>query len=249
MTKIIPIKELIIQEVVARELPKDIEEGVQVYWNELIAKYPGMFNGALYSVINMENDDGIVTITCEPSDYAHYKYSEIKDIGEYACRSMYAGCILVSADKKLFVSLNGVGSEFVGKIQAIGGAVDPCDRFIGGAIHEDGSTDNNKLSPLVTAFRELEEEVGKEISDSVTDIGKSYLVTNDNKYGFPFVFYSNLDSKTIQHAFDSFKKETGSNEVDRLISFGKDDTAELERYKSGQDIGVVDLLKIIMGEL
>ena len=197
----------------------------------------------------LENDDGIVTITCEPSDYAHYKYSEIKNLGKYACRSMYAGCILVSSDKKLFVSLNGIGSEFVGKIQGIGGVMDPSDRFIGGAIREDGSTDNNKLSPLVTAFRELEEEVGKEIRDSVTDIGKSYLVTNDNKYGFPFVFYSNLDSKTIQHAFDSFKKETGSNEVDRLISFGKDDMAELEKYESGQDIGVVDLLKIIMGEL
>jgi hypothetical protein len=165
MTKIIPIKELKIKETAARELPKDIEEGVQVYWNELAAKYPGMFNGALYSVINMENDDGIVTITCEPSDYAHYKYSEIKDIGEYACRSMYAGCILVSSDKKLFV------------------------------------------------------------------------------------FYSSLDSENILHAFDSFKKETGSNEIDRLISFGKDDMAELEKYESGQDIGVVDLLKIIMGEL
>ncbi|WP_026490043.1 hypothetical protein [Butyrivibrio sp. XBB1001] len=238
MTKIIPIKELKIKEVEARELPKDIEEGVHVYWNELTAKYPGMFNGALYSVINMENDDGIVTITCEPSDYAHYKYSEIKDIGEYACRSMYAGCILVSSDKKLFVSLNGIGSEFVGKIQGIGGVMDPSDRIIAG-----------KLSPLVTAFRELEEEVGKEIRDSVTDIGKSYLVTNDNKYGFPFVFYSSLDSETIQHDFDSFKKETGSNEVDRLISFGKDDMAELEKYESRQDIGIVDLLKIIMNEL
>ncbi|MCR5155462.1 MAG: hypothetical protein K6C96_02120, partial [Butyrivibrio sp.] len=78
---------------------------------------------------------------------------------------------------------------------------------------------------------------------------KSYLVTNDNKYGFPFVFYSSLDSETILHAFDSFKKETSSNEVDRLICFGKDDIAELEKYESGQDIGVVDLLKIIMGEL
>ena len=248
MTKIIQIKELRIKEVETRELPKDIEEGVQVYWNELIAKYPGMFNGPVYSTINMENDDGIVTITCEPSDYSHYKYSEIKDLGVYACRSMYAGCILVSSDKKLFVSLNGAGSEFVGKIQGIGGVMDPCDRIIGGAIREDGSTDNNKLSPLVTALRELE-EVGKEIRDSVTDIGKSYLVTNDNKYGFPFVVYSSLDSEAILYAFDSFKKETGSNEVEKLVYFGKDDMAELEKYDSGQDIGVVDLLRIIMREL
>jgi len=58
MTKIIPIKELKIKEAAAREIPKDIEEGVQAYWNELTAKYPGMFNGALYSVISMENDYG-----------------------------------------------------------------------------------------------------------------------------------------------------------------------------------------------
>jgi 8-oxo-dGTP pyrophosphatase MutT (NUDIX family) len=249
MTKIIPIKELMIKEVEAREMPKDIEEGVQVYWNELIAKYPGMFNGPLYSAINMENEDGMVTLTCEPSDYAHYKYSEIKDLGEYACRSMYAGCILVSSDKKLFVSLNGIGSEFVGKIQGIGGVIEPSDRIIGGSIREDGSIEKDKLSPLVTALRELEEEVGKVIRDSVTDIGKSYLVTNDNKFGFPFVFYSSLDSEGIYRAFDSFKKETGSNEVARLVSFGKDDMEELKKYEQFQDIGIVDLLKIIMREL
>ncbi len=249
MTKIIPIKELMIKEVEAREMPKDIEEGVQVYWNELLAKYPGMFNGPLYSVISMENEDGIVTLTCEPSDYAHYKYSEIKDLGEYACRSMYAGCILVSSDKKLFVSLNGVGSEFVGKIQGIGGVMDPDDRIIGGVVQGDGSTEAGQLSPLVTAIRELEEEVGKEIRDSIKDIGKSYLVTNDGKFGIPSVFYSSLDSEGIYRAFDSFKKETGSNEVARLVSFGKDDMEELKKYEQFQDIGIVDLLKIIMREL
>ena len=40
MTKIIPIKELKIKEAAAREIPKDVEEGVQAYWNELTAKYP-----------------------------------------------------------------------------------------------------------------------------------------------------------------------------------------------------------------
>lgn len=247
--KIIPIKELNIKEVAKRELPKDIEEGIQSHWNVNIDRFPGMFNGPVFSTISMVNDDGVVTLTCEPSDYAHYKYSEIKDLGEYACRSIYAGCILVSSDKRLFVSLNGIGSEFVGKIQAIGGVMDPDDRYIGGAIRDDGSTDAGKLSPLVTALRELEEEVGKEIRDSVTDIGKSYLVTNDNKYGLPFVFYSSLDSETILYSFDSFKKETGSNEIDKLISFGKDDMDKLEKYESGQDIGVVDLLKTIMREL
>ena len=249
MTRIIPIKKLNIKEVKKRELPKHIEEGIQNYWNELIEKYPGMFNGALFSVISMENNNGVITLTCEPSNYAHYKYSEIKDLGEYACRSTYAGCILVSADKKLFVSLNGVGSEFVGKIQGIGGVMDPDDRITGSDIYWDDNAKSGNLSPVVTALRELEEEVGKEIRDSITDIGKSYIVTNDGKYGIPSVFYSSLDAEEIYNAFDSFKKETGNNEVDKLVSFGKEDMDELEKYESSQDIGIVDLLKIVMKDL
>ncbi len=245
MATIIPMKEISIIEEPTRELPEDIREGIQNYWNELLTKYPRMFNGPVYSAQQLTDDDGKITLTCELSDYAHYKYSEVKDLGEYACRNTYAGCIVVSSDGEFFVSLNGEGSEFVGKIQIIGGVIDPYDRIIDGDIHGDNSQPN-KLSPVVTALRELEEEAGAEIRDSITDIGKSYLVTNGQKYGIHTVVYSNLDSEAIYSAFETFKKETGNNEIDKLVSFDKSAPEKLQKYESSQDLGVIDLMKMII---
>lgn len=246
MSMIIQIKEINMIEIAPRELPEDIGKGIEDNWNELLIRYPGMFNGPVFSTVQMENADGKLTLKCELSNYAHYKYSEIRDLGEYSCRNSYAGCIVVSTDNRFFVSLNGKGSEFVGKIQIIGGVIDPDDRIIGGAIHEDNNGKVNKLSPVVTALRELEEEAGSEIRNSITDIGNSYLVTNGKKYGIHTVVYSNLDSKAIYSAFDSFKKETGNNEIDKLISFSIDDLEELQKYDTSQDLEVVNLLKMIM---
>lgn len=239
MSMIIPLKEINMIEITTRELPVDIKEGIQDYWNGLLTKYPGMFNGPVFSTVKMENDEGKVTLNCELSNYAHYKYSEIRDLGEYACRNTYAGCIVVSNDNRFIVSLNGEGSEFVGKIQIIGGVIDPDDRSTGNV---------NKLSPVVTALRELEEEAGSEIRNSITDVGRSYLVTNGKKYGIHTVVYSDQDSDAIYSAFESFKKETGNNEIDKMISFSIDAMEELQKYVSSQDLEVVNLLRMIMME-
>ena len=243
---IIAIKELNIIEKTSREIPREITEEVDQYWTDLLEKNPGMFNGPVYSVRHMENTDGNVSVECELSDYAHYKYSEIHDLREYACRNIYAGCILVSSDGKLFVALNGEGSEFVGKIQIIGGAIDPADRIIGGSFSTEDRWRQQPLSPTVAALRELEEETGAAIRNSITEIGKAYLVTNGKKYGIHTVAFSELDAKEIFSAFQDFKKETGNNEIDKLISFGKDDLEKLKKYENNQDIGVVDLLKMLM---
>ena len=248
MNNIIPIKELTIKEVAARKLPKDIEEGINSNWNILLTRYPKMFNGPVYSTLNMNNEDGKVTLECELSDYAHYKYSEIKDLGEYACRNTYAGCVVVSSDNRLFVSVNGEGSEFVGKLQIIGGVIDPNDRIIGGSLESEDEWKQNPLSPVSTALRELGEEAGSEIGNSITEIGTSYLVTNGKKYGIHTVVYSNLDSEAIFSTFESFKKKTGNNEIEKLISFGKEDEDELQKYEGCQDLDVVDLLRTIMSE-
>ncbi len=254
MSSIIPVKEINMIEVPLRELPGKIKQGIQDNWNELLKTYPRMFNGPVFSMQQMENDDGNVTLKCELTNYAHYKYSEIKDLGDYACRNTYAGCIVVSSDDKFFVSLNVAGSEFVGKLQIIGGVIDPDDRVSGDSVDfvDNDLIDNDdvtlgRISPVITALRELEEEAGAEIRNSITEIGRTYLVTNGKKYGIHTVVYSNLDAEAIYSAFDSFKKETGNNEIDKLISFSSDRIDELQQYEGSQDLDVVDLLKWTMG--
>ena len=98
----------------------------------------------------------------------------------------------------------------------------------------------------MAALRELEEEAGEEIRNSITEIGKTYLVTNGKKYGIHTVVYSKLEAKEVFSAFEYFKKATGNNEIDKLISFGKDDLEKLTKYEDNQDLGVIDLLKMLM---
>ena len=220
-----------------RDLPEELETKVSEYWDEQLKSYPGMFNGPLFSAKDMENNNGNIVLKCEASDYAHYKYGESHDMGEYACRSTYAGCLLVSADEQIFVSLNGAGSEFVGKIQFIGGVIDPDDNG------RDG-----RIDPIVTALRELEEETGKEIRESIVQIGKSYLITNGNKVGIQTVLYSEMNSDEIFSAFERFKNATGNNEINRLVAFDKDNKNIRDTFKENQDIGVIDLLSMVIEE-
>ena len=76
MATIIKAKELIIKgEDDMLELPMDVREDIAAYWREQTKLYPGMFNGPVYSVLNMENNDGNVVFECALSDYANYKYT------------------------------------------------------------------------------------------------------------------------------------------------------------------------------
>lgn len=234
MTTIIKAKELIIKgEENILELPENLKEQVSIYWNEQKRQHPGMFNGPVYSVLDMENNNGEITLECALSDYANYKYSEIHDLGEFACRNLYAGCLLKSCEGKYIVALNGAGSEFTGKIQFIGGAMDP----------EDKDEVTGKLDPLITAMRELEEEAGKEIRNSIKNVGETYLITNGRKYGIGTVLQSSMSADELTAALGRFKDSTHNNEIDNLVAFGKENKDELENYVNRQDIGVVEFLK------
>ncbi|MBO4911588.1 MAG: NUDIX domain-containing protein [Butyrivibrio sp.] len=237
MATIIKAKELIIKgEDDMLELPMDVREDIAAYWREQTKLYPGMFNGPVYSVLNMENNDGNVVFECALSDYANYKYSEAHDLGQFACRNLYAGCLLKTSDGKCIVSLNGVGSEFTGKIQFIGGAVDP----------EDRDEVTNHLDPLITAMRELEEEVGTQIRNSIEGVGETHIITNEKKFGILTILQSELTADELLAAFEHFKESTHNNEIDCLFAFGKDNKDELEEYENRQDIGVVEFLRSIL---
>ena len=233
-------------------LPPEIDEEIKSNWNELLEKLPWLFNGPVFSTSKMENNDGEVTLYCEHSDYANYQYYQTKDLGEYGCKNTYAGCLLVSSDQRYFLSLNGNGSENKGKIQFIGGVIDPEDLYEGAAGGEsadasqgassEGKLPEVRLDPIVTARRELGEEAGTAIRDSIVSTGDTYLITNGKKYGIQTIFRSSMGSKEILAAFEEFKRASGNEEIAGLISFAKDNVEELKEYADRHDIGVIDLV-------
>ncbi|MBO4456548.1 MAG: NUDIX hydrolase [Butyrivibrio sp.] len=239
MATIIKTKKLTINDTGRKlALSKDAEKKINDFWEDLLKVYPWMFNGPVYSTEKMENNDGEVYLEIELSDYANYKCGQVNDLGDYACKNTYAGGILKSADNKFFVSLNGTGSENKGKIQFIGGVIDPDDR------DEEG-----KLDPVKAALREFEEEAGKAIRDSIVSTGDTYLITNEKKYGIQTVFYSSMNSEEILAAFDAFKNGSDNDEIARIVSFGKDNIDELKEYAERHDIGVIDLLTALIKDM
>ena len=240
MATIIKTKKLTINDTGKKlTLSKYAEKKISNHWEELLKVHPWLFNGPVFSTVKMENNDGEIKLECELSDYANYKCGQVSDLGPYACKNTYAGGILKSTDGKFFVSLNGTGSENKGKIQFIGGVIDPDDRY-----------DEGKLDHLKAAFREFEEETGSAIRDSIVSTGDTYLITDEKKYGIQTVFYSNMNSEEILAAFDEFKKSSGNTEIARIVSFGKENLEELNEYADNMhDIGVIDLLTDLINSI
>lgn len=238
MTTIIKTKKIIIIDTGKHlELSKEAEQKISDHWKELLEVHPWLFNGPVYSTVKMENNDGELSLECELSDYSNYKCGQVQDLGRYACKNTYAGGILKSTDGKFFVSLNGIGSENKGKIQFIGGVIDPDDR-----------NERGDLDPIKAAFREFEEEAGSAIRDSIVSTGDTYLITDEKKYGVQTVFFSSMSSDEILEAFEAFKNSSDNAEIARIISFGKENIEELKEYLERHDIGVIDLLTYLITE-
>lgn len=213
-------------------LPDEIKCGVDSYWSKLLEKYPLIFNGPVYSVISCDNSGDVPYLKVALTDYAHYKYSELHDLSEYACHNLYAGCKPITRDGYIVCALNGAGTEFCGKIQGIGGAVDPVDRQPGSSL----------LDVEITAARELTEEAGPEIRDSIFRMSPGHLLMDGIKYGISMNAYSSMTANEMENSFTRYKAQSGNNEIDRLMFFGMDNMDELMHYKDCQDIGVVEMI-------
>ena len=265
MTTIIKTKKIAVIDTGRRlYLPPEVDDRIKQNWNELLKDRPWLFNGPVFSTVQMENNDGDITLKCEHSDYANYQLEQTVDLMEYGCRNTYAGCLLVSTDNEIFVSLNGTGSENEGKIQFIGGVIDPEDRF-GGELQDFGGSKGSqdasageglqgelpevRLDPIVTAMRELGEETGTAIRDSIVSTGATYLITDGTKYGIQTIFRSSMSSKEILAAFDAFKNASDNTEIASIISFGKENIDEIKKFENRHDIGVIDLVADIIKEL
>lgn len=271
MTTIIKTKKIAVIDTGRRlYLPPEVDDRIKQNWNELLKDRPWLFNGPVFSTVQMENNDGDITLKCEHSDYANYQLEQTVDLMEYGCKNTYAGCLLVSTDNEIFVSLNGTGSENEGKIQFIGGVIDPEDRYESDLQSAEDSKDSQvaedskdlqvaaasrgelpevRLDPIVTAMRELGEETGTAIRDSIVSTGATYLITDGTKYGIQTIFRSSMSSKEILAAFDAFKNASDNTEIASIISFGKENIDEIKKFENRHDIGVIDLVADVIKEL
>lgn len=232
---VIPLKKKV--KVIDSGKEKEISEITRILieqeWLKLTEHYPSIFNGPNYCVEQIELFDEQITLTCSRSSYAHYRCGRVFDLGEEVCRNPYGAAYLVTKDGYLVVALQGGDSENEGKIQGIGG----------GMSAEDFQEDKYILDPEITALRELEEEAGKDIRNSIYKIEPGFLITDGIKFGMAAICYSDLEKHEMENAFTKFQIESNNHELDSLSFWNKENLDELAQYEEKQDLGVAQLIR------
>ena len=237
---VIPLKKkvIVIDSGKKKEVSENTKRLIEIEWKKLTEQYSNIFNGPNYCVDQVELVDEQIIHKCSRSSYSHYRCSRIHDLGKDICRNPYGAVYLVTRDGYLVIALQGGDSENVGKIQGIGG----------GMSAEDTQMGNNILNPENTALRELEEEAGKEIRNSINRTEPGYLITDGIKFGIVTLAYSNMGKNEMEKSFLLFKEESGNNELDRLLFWNKETLEDIVQYETKQDLGVVQLIRLFLDD-
>ena len=77
------------------QLPQEIRNKIDEFWENAKKETPGLWNGELMCVSEYKRQENEILITCKKTNYSHYLYDERIGLPEqYACSSLVAGCLL-----------------------------------------------------------------------------------------------------------------------------------------------------------
>ena len=136
-------------------LPKDILDKIEVFWEKQVEENPHLFNGEVWSVTKFEELEDRHRITIQKTNYAHYLYDERIGLeGGLGCYNLNGGILLETLDKKYILGEMDVTTSYPTGLQISGGNLDQND------IKEDGTVDL-----IGNIARELQEELNLDLFD------------------------------------------------------------------------------------
>lgn len=137
------------------ELPEDIAQKIETFWQKQVEENPHLFNGEIWSVTKFEELEDKLRLTVQRTNYAHYLYDERVGLeGNLACYNLNGGILLETLDKKYIVGEMDKTTSYSKGLQIPGGNLDQND------IKEDGTVDL-----IGNIARELKEELNLDLFD------------------------------------------------------------------------------------
>lgn len=131
------------------ELPEDIAQKIETFWQKQVEENPHLFNGEIWSVTKFEELKDKLRLTVQRTNYAHYLYDERVGLeGNLACYNLNGGILLETLDKKYIIGEMDETTSYPKGLQIPGGNLDQND------IKEDGTVDL-----IENISRELQEEL------------------------------------------------------------------------------------------
>lgn len=212
------------------DLPKELKNEIEVFWEKQVKDNPNLFNGEVWNVTKMEEMQDEIVLTLEKTDYAHYMYDERHGIDEkYACHNISGGVYIVTKDGYGVLGELDDSTSYPKCLQVSGGGIDKRDIV------------NNEFDILKTVERELKEELNLELNDKDQIIGYNfeYIEIPEGKrhsYSIILKAETTMTARELEEHFRIYKKYLEENGGE--IEFNK-----LHFLKIGETVRELDKLE------
>ncbi len=137
------------------ELPQDIQEKIDAYWEDLVRSGKKYTRGEVLTVVKKSETEERVELLVEKTDYAHYLYcQDVDPLGEYGVHIIHTAALVETLDNAVIFGRMGAHTSRAGIYQMCGGGID------------DNDLKGNMFDLQHNIQRELEEELGIDVTDT-----------------------------------------------------------------------------------
>lgn len=196
------------------QLPQDVQEKIDEYWESLIASGKKYRRGEVFTMANIEENEKNIIVSLEWTDYAHYVYDLKFGLPEkYACKNIHTSCLIETVDDVFVFGKMAEWTSVPGNIQCVGGGLDKDD------------IEGDEIDLEHNIKKELLEEAGINLEEEglVSNLAIRYLKYSSKIYSAAaiFVLKLNTTSKEFSFRYEQFegqlKKKNISPEFEKLV--------------------------------
>ncbi|MEN8252022.1 MAG: hypothetical protein ABFQ53_00360 [Patescibacteria group bacterium] len=189
-------------------LPAPEQSKIDEYWQSLIDSGKQYTRGEVFTVTRVEEQNSVLNVLVEKTDYAHYLYCQNVDaeLNGYGIKVIFTACLVETSDNKTIFGQMGEHTARAGIYQLAGGGIDNSDL-------KDGVFD---LQTNIS--KELKEELNIDVvgGKRVSDFSVAYLKQGGETHKTAVVYKVNLNetSQDFLHKYNEFAKELKNKEED-----------------------------------
>ena len=219
-------------------LPSDLKEKIQEFWDLAVKENPALYNGEYYAVEKIEETENKITMSILKTSYSHYLYDERIGIDDeqYKCNIPWSGILLLTLDNYWVFGQSSKNTSFPDGFQISGGGIDS----------EDITGSNINL--VQNLKRELKEEMNLDLDEIEYNFKYiEYPNKNRNAYGIIAIGKLNMSKDELYNHFEKYKEYLKQNhleiEFNNLIFLKKGNAIkELDKYTNPKRVYLRELI-------
>ncbi|MBP2242382.1 8-oxo-dGTP pyrophosphatase MutT (NUDIX family) [Cytobacillus eiseniae] len=222
------------------QLPKEIRNHHDHFWNEQINNNPTLRNGEVFTITESKQTPEKLEITVARTDYKHYLYTMQHPACDHPCKVIYSCASILTKDNYMAFGRMSQTTSTPGRLQFAGGGLE--ERDVRDSIFE--MEENMK--------RELQEEMGVLVHSPSTRSFLPKFIKRKGSHDFWAVIYELTMDYTANELHDHFLhhnqsiRESGKQpEFDQLLLVPLEKEA-VQSFIQKEQASMVDYLTPIL---